>query len=137
MSLPPRPPISGHAIDPTSHDLVMQQMDADSYTGQPSSETIQLSKRLGCAYKVFHDGVPIMKLYGVTDAGNSVLVHVHGYEPYFYVRAPPGFSGKHCDGFRSTLDADCLRVSDGRNKKPRDKEDPKEVFVRHVEICSR
>ena len=30
--------------------------------------------------------VPIMRLYGVTAEGHSVIAHVHGYEPYFYVQ---------------------------------------------------
>jgi hypothetical protein len=30
--------------------------------------------------------VPIMRLYGVTQEGHSVIAHVHGYDPYFYVQ---------------------------------------------------
>jgi DNA polymerase delta subunit 1 len=36
--------------------------------------------------------VPMLRLYGVTEDGHSCLVHVHGYEPYFYVQAPPGMT---------------------------------------------
>ena len=35
-----------------------------------------------------HDSgtVPIMRLYGVTQEGHSVIAHVHGYDPYFWVQ---------------------------------------------------
>ena len=47
----------------------------------------------------------VVRLYGVTDAGNSVLAHVHGFMPYFYVRAPPGFLPEHCEKFKAMLNA--------------------------------
>lgn len=34
--------------------------------------------------------VPIIRMFGVTDNGNSVCCHVHGFAPYFYVPAPSG-----------------------------------------------
>eukprot|EP00961_Rhodomonas_salina_P188596 2544961-Rhodomonas_salina.1 len=27
-----------------------------------------------------------MRLYGVTEEGHSVVAHIHGYDPYFYVQ---------------------------------------------------
>lgn len=47
--------------------------------------------------------VPIVRLYGVTEAGNSVLALVHGVIPYFYVEAPPGFKLEDCAEFRRSL----------------------------------
>ena len=26
--------------------------------------------------------------YGITSAGNSISIHVHGFEPYFYINIP-------------------------------------------------
>ncbi len=36
-------------------------------------------------------------------AGNSVCAFVHGFEPYFYVEAPPAFGPDDCDSLRSQL----------------------------------
>ena len=44
-----------------------------------------------------------VRFYGVTKAGNSVMVHVHGFMPYFYVRAWPGFKPEDCEPFRERL----------------------------------
>ena len=37
-------------------------------------------------------------------AGNSVCAFIHGFEPYFYVEAPPGFGPDDCDSLRQLLD---------------------------------
>lgn len=34
--------------------------------------------------------VPIIRMFGVTDNGNSVCCHIHGFAPYFYVPSPNG-----------------------------------------------
>lgn len=48
--------------------------------------------------------VPIVQMYGVTMDGNSILCHIHGFVPYFYVPAPPGFQQRHCSIFQDCLD---------------------------------
>jgi len=48
--------------------------------------------------------VPIIHMYGITMEGNSVLCHIHGFVPYFYVPAPSGFEQSHCSVFREGLD---------------------------------
>lgn len=47
--------------------------------------------------------VPIVQMYGVTMEGNSVLCHIHGFVPYFYVPAPPGFQQSHCSLFQDGI----------------------------------
>lgn len=42
---------------------------------------------------------PIVRMFGVTDNGNSVCCHIHGFAPYFYVPAP---NGKNFNGFKKT-----------------------------------
>jgi DNA polymerase delta subunit 1 len=39
----------------------------------------------------------------VTQEGNSVLAHIHGFKPYFYVAAPPGFLNNDLDSLKDTI----------------------------------
>ena len=50
--------------------------------------------------------VPIIRLYGCTSKGNSVLAHIHGVTPYFYVLLPPSVdqSNEALIKMRHTLD---------------------------------
>ena len=58
---------------------------------------------------------PIVRFYGVTMEGNSVMCHVHGFLPYFYVLAPKNFKTEHCETFRSELNK--VVLSDMRSNK--------------------
>lgn len=44
--------------------------------------------------------VTIIRLYGVTTDGHSVMVHAHGFVPYIWVKAPNGFNLAHCEPFK-------------------------------------
>jgi len=46
---------------------------------------------------------PVVRFFGVTMEGNSVLCHIHGFLPYLYVPAPPDFKVENCEQFRSDL----------------------------------
>eukprot|EP01027_Heterolobosea_sp_BB2_P018981 GEZU01026676.1.p1 GENE.GEZU01026676.1~~GEZU01026676.1.p1 ORF type:complete len:510 (-),score=126.45 GEZU01026676.1:55-1440(-) len=80
-------------IDVQKDSVVFQQLDADYYPGPALAGMPGLSK----------GNVPIVRLYGVNDAGNSVLCHVHGFVPYIYVQAPAQFQQKDCDATRAHL----------------------------------
>eukprot|EP00667_Euglena_gracilis_P001355 EG_transcript_1356 len=71
-------------------DLVFQVLEIDQERGLP---------RAGMPGPTQGE-VTIIRLYGVTGAENSVLVHAHGFAPYFWVRAPSGFVLSHCEMFR-------------------------------------
>ncbi len=60
----PPPPI----LTPASKSLIFMQTDAD-YTLMPND-------------------VPVIRLFGVTEGGNSVMLLVYNFEPYFYVPLP-------------------------------------------------
>lgn len=47
-----------------------------------------------------NNNVPIVRLFGITNDGNSVCCHIHGFSPYFYVDAPPDFKVEHCLQFK-------------------------------------
>jgi DNA polymerase delta subunit 1 len=48
---------------------------------------------------------PIIRLYGVTAGGHSVTAFLHGFEPYFFAEAPPGFGPDDCDDLARALHA--------------------------------
>uniref|UniRef100_A0A2K6U0N3 DNA polymerase n=1 Tax=Saimiri boliviensis boliviensis TaxID=39432 RepID=A0A2K6U0N3_SAIBB len=74
--------------------------------------------------------VPVLRAFGVTDEGVSVCCHIHGFAPYFYTPAPPGFGPEHLGELQRELN---LAIS-------RDNRGGKELTgpaVLAVELCSR
>ena len=49
--------------------------------------------------------VVVLRMYGVTADGNSVMAHVHGFTPYFYCQVPAEYSPDEafCENFRHFL----------------------------------
>lgn len=47
--------------------------------------------------------VAVVRLYGVNEKGNSVCAFVHGFEAYFFVEKPPGWTRDHKDALAVTL----------------------------------
>jgi DNA polymerase delta subunit 1 len=68
---------------PSEGALLFMQVDIDYYTETPHAS---FWPGLGSETKV-----PVLRMYGVTEGGNSVLAHIHGFLPYFYVPCPDGF----------------------------------------------
>ena len=52
----------------------------------PRADMPAFARKLGSEYKIYGGHVPMMRLYGVTEEGHSVVAHIHGYEPYFFVQ---------------------------------------------------
>ncbi|CAD6575074.1 MAG: DNA-directed DNA polymerase delta, partial [Tremellales sp. Tagirdzhanova-0007] len=48
---------------------------------------------------------PTLRLFGVTQNGNSVLAHVHGFKPYFYIAAPSGFLNKDLESLKDVINS--------------------------------
>lgn len=67
-------------------DLLFQWFDIDLTSGQPLSSNPAGGDIVGST----EGPVPVIRLYGVTQDGFSVLAHVHGFTPYFYVSLPAG-----------------------------------------------
>ncbi|EEB07716.1 DNA polymerase delta catalytic subunit Cdc6 [Schizosaccharomyces japonicus yFS275] len=80
----PRPPLK--TINPDIDDIYFQQIDCEENVDEQ---------------------VPTIRMFGVTEAGNSVLTHVTGFLPYFFVKAPPGFQPSMLNDFAKTLDRAC------------------------------
>lgn len=51
---------------------------------------------------------PILRLYGVTSDGNSVMAHVHGFASYLYTPAPEGFTDDMTNRFHVSDCGLCL-----------------------------
>uniref|UniRef100_A0A2K5LED0 DNA polymerase n=1 Tax=Cercocebus atys TaxID=9531 RepID=A0A2K5LED0_CERAT len=114
----PTPP----PLDPQTEPLIFQQLEIDHYVGpaQPVPGGPPLSR----------GSVPVLRAFGVTDEGVSVCCHIHGFAPYFYTPAPPGFEPEHLGDLQRELN---LAIS-------RDNRGGKELTgpaVLAVELCSR
>eukprot|EP00804_Cyclotella_cryptica_P011692 CCRYP_020706-RA/>CCRYP_020706-RA protein AED:0.27 eAED:0.27 QI:0/0.8/0.72/1/0.7/0.63/11/1103/823 len=80
-----RPPV---AHTTTSTDLNLQWLDIDTISGQPLSQNPSGKPVLGASSGT----VPIIRIYGVNETGNSVAVFIHGFTPYAYFALPRGCS---------------------------------------------
>ena len=84
------------SINPSTDKLVFQQIDLDTYTNSESTPNILDKSR---PHIRGHNTV--IRLYGVTDEGYSVMAHLHGYIPYFYASLPSDtFSAADCERFK-------------------------------------
>ena len=70
--------ISKNADGSGDTDVVFQQVEVDQYY-QFADPRFHPQGTTG--------EHPIIRMFGVTDEGNSLVVHVHGFQPYLYVEA--------------------------------------------------
>ncbi|KAI8637673.1 DNA polymerase family B-domain-containing protein [Parasitella parasitica] len=71
-------------LDPTKDTLVFQQIEIDEYMDWKAQQ-------------------PVVRFYGVTKSGNSVVCHVRDFLPYFYFPAPYGFQHIHLPALKQSL----------------------------------
>ncbi|XP_074793541.1 DNA polymerase delta catalytic subunit [Natator depressus] len=86
-------------INPAQDVLCFQQVELDYYVGVPVPGMPGATQ----------GPVPVLRMFGVTAAGNSVCCHIHGFAPYFYVPAPAGFQPQHLSDFQRELNGAVLR----------------------------
>ncbi|TPX31708.1 DNA-directed DNA polymerase [Synchytrium microbalum] len=89
----PRPALP--KIDKDRDSIVFQQIEIDEYVGD-SPPYVKLPLPPNCP-------TPIIRMYGVTMAGNSIMAHIHGFFQYFYCPAPKGFEPVNIDNFKDAL----------------------------------
>ncbi|OLL24594.1 DNA polymerase delta catalytic subunit [Neolecta irregularis DAH-3] len=84
-------------------------LESDQKWARPKMRSLDIAKQslifqqIETAESMGTDG-PEVRLFGVTEEGNSVLCHVTGFSPYFYVPAPSGFRNDHISPFRMALE---------------------------------
>lgn len=95
--------------------IAFQNIDIDYYT---SSHNPRRSNE------------PVIRMYGATMNGNSVMAHISGFEPYFYVAAWDGFNpnGPDKDVFGQALNAALAAQGRVRNVSS---------FVKRVQVVER
>ena len=77
-----------------------QQIEVD-YTTLPPDQRL----RPGCDLSE----APVLRMFGVDGSGASVAAFVHGFDPYFFVEAPPNFGPDDCDGLCRSLNVSSTR----------------------------
>ncbi|RAL14858.1 DNA-directed DNA polymerase delta POL3 [Aspergillus homomorphus CBS 101889] len=78
-----RPPLG--EFDPSKDNICFQQIDAEE--------------------GAIHGGKTAVRLFGVTEAGQSVLLHVTGFQHYLYIAAPVNFTKDDCEPYRAFLES--------------------------------
>lgn len=78
-----RPPVVN--FDPKRDNLTFQQIEAEEGT--------------------LHGGKATVKLFGVTENGHSVMLHVTDFKHYLFVAAPVSFQNKDCEPFKAFLES--------------------------------
>lgn len=72
-----------------------QLTDVDYFIGDPV--------KIGTSMTQFSQKQAILRMFGVNDAGNSVLAYVHNFMSYFYVPAWPGCTPEQINHFGQAL----------------------------------
>ncbi|RYG51790.1 hypothetical protein EON67_02630, partial [archaeon] len=87
----------------------VQWIDMDMYDGEPLAK----NPRSGLAMPGARSGtVPIIRVFGVTQEGHSVCMHVHGFTPYFWAAPPAGMTERDVPAFRAALEAQLRAVKE-------------------------
>lgn len=99
-----------------SQSVCFQWVDIDLTSGEPLAR----NPSEGSAFVGSSEGpVPVIRLYGVTSRGTSVVASVHGFTPYFYASLPASveLSKGNLASIRSVLDQRLRDRARGEEKK--------------------
>ena len=95
---PPVPSLTNEA------DLNLQWLDIDVVGGEPLKSNPNPSKAVVGSTT---GQVPVLRVFGVNETGNSVAVFIHGFTPYSYFALPAGYefdeSGENLAMIRSII----------------------------------
>ncbi|CAM9235239.1 unnamed protein product, partial [Sphacelaria rigidula] len=101
----PKPPFDESSREryAKESDLTFQWVDIDMYSGKPRERDPATGKQP--QQQSPEEIVPVIRVYGVTEQGHSVFAHIHGFVPYFYIPAPAGFKGAHCEALKAVINS--------------------------------
>jgi hypothetical protein len=94
-----RPPLP--ELSEATHSIAFQWLSIDVVDGKPLAANPAAGRSVPGSK---NSSVPVLHVFGVTDAGNSVLCRIHGFTPYFYFSAPPGITHAHLGGIKAGLE---------------------------------
>ncbi|GBB99532.1 hypothetical protein RclHR1_03550012 [Rhizophagus clarus] len=83
-------------INPDHDSIIFQQIEIDDSADPVSKE-------------------PIIRMFGITEIGNSVLCYVTGFRPYFYIPAPVGFKENDIPSLQNQI-ARAIQMDNGLKK---------------------
>ena len=83
--------------DPAKDNLLFQQLDIDHYEGK-KEERVLFGNMI-----TDNTTLPIMRVYGIMQDETSVMIHVHGFMPYFYIKCGSKFRPDLLDQFKKAL----------------------------------
>ena len=94
------PPVD---FDSAETDLKIHWVDIDTTSGAPLESNPKKGEKVVGSREAI---VPVVRLYGSTREGHSVLAYVHGFTQYFYVALPPSanLDQNHLGQLRLVLD---------------------------------
>ncbi len=107
-------PVVKENFDPATEDLVFQSIDWKSCDLQDIKNEEEDSEEEEIDYEELSDSDEeenkfkrkqknkknlVIRAYGVTDSGQSICVHINGFQPYFYFKIPQEWEKKHFDYF--------------------------------------
>ncbi|EON64116.1 DNA polymerase delta subunit 1 [Coniosporium apollinis CBS 100218] len=90
--------------------LKQRNSERDQHWGRPSLDDFDERTDRLCFQQIeaeegtLHGGKTTVRLFGVTETGHSVLLHVTDFMHYLYVAAPVSFAKNDCDGFKAYLE---------------------------------
>ena len=91
--------------------LKQANSEKDQHWARPSLDDFNEKTDTLCFQQIdaeegtLHGGAVTVKLFGVTENGHSVLLHVTGFKHYLYVAAPISFKPEDCNGYKMFLES--------------------------------
>ena len=80
-------------------DLIFQEVEVEYHVTDIAPKSFASLQMAGC----IQPPMPVIRIFGVNEIGNSICCNVYGYTPYLYIQAPAGFTEHDCGEFRKQL----------------------------------